>query len=188
MDLPLCETLSNISSRQVIIPNIKIKHVVADVILGSIEETRIFLEGPLYQKKTIIPQVIGRLAHKQIGWQPWMNIIDVDENISMPRSTDQMPNCDHWVMLNLKDKAIRMEMIRIQTLRQLWHPETHWIKDPPKPPFKIPPSSRLSTNHWKFFWRQKLDHKAVDAMVAATTRQHRNKSQTVEVANWPGGL
>jgi hypothetical protein len=25
-------------------------------------------------------------------------------------------------------------------------------------------------------------------MVAATTRQHRNKSQTVEVANWPGGL
>jgi hypothetical protein len=55
MDRPLCETLFNIFSRQVMIPNIKIKHVVADVIPGSIEETRVFLEGPLYRKKTIVP-------------------------------------------------------------------------------------------------------------------------------------
>lgn len=74
----------------------------ADVLPGSMEETRMFLEGPLYKKNTIIPQVIGRLAHKKIGWQPWMNILDVDENISMPRSTDQMPNCDLWIILNIR--------------------------------------------------------------------------------------
>jgi hypothetical protein len=65
--------LKSISSRQVVISNIKIRNVVAHVLPGSTEESRMFLEGPLYKKNTIIPQVIGRLAHKKISWQPWMN-------------------------------------------------------------------------------------------------------------------
>lgn len=160
-DLPLCETLENISSRQVVVSKIKIKNVVADVLPGSTEETKMFLEGPLYRKTTIIPQVIARLTHKKIGWHPWMSIIDIDDNITMTQPPDLMPNCDHWTINNQKDKAIRIELVRLKTLRHLWHSETGWMKNPPKPPLKIPPSWRISKHHWKYFWKQKLDHKVL---------------------------
>ncbi|KAG2185367.1 hypothetical protein INT44_002158 [Umbelopsis vinacea] len=105
------------SSRQVVIANIKIKNVVADVLPGSVEETRMYLGRPS------VPEDND-------------NTPDIDENITMPLPDDPLPNCDHWVMINQKDKAIKIGMIRLKTLRQLWHPKAHWMKDPKNPLYR----------------------------------------------------
>lgn len=158
-----------------------LSYTVSNVFKPGNNQIQVELSGYQSIHNGVMPKATQCPLNKQMEWQEWMRPVLRDDNFLLEKEERIMPDCKHWSFEWEKDPKKNMSNCSLKYLRQAWHIDAEWDRNPPAPPIKIPPGWTVNHRSWRAFLENPYTTQMCDALVAPDSRCSWNQRQTCQM-------